>query len=97
MPKIPIWKYEQADIRDDVRTALPDGWALFVYYVTSGDSGKKYLCQLLVNAKTHQQIEFCNCWMGIGRGPLAVLGAVDSLCKHTENLKEFLRQKGNKR
>jgi hypothetical protein len=94
---MPLWKYDLTYTRDDVKTALPDGWAVFIYKVTSGDSGKSYYCQLLVNPKTSQTIEFCDCPEGRFRAPLAVLAAVPHLCKHTENLVEFLRQKGDKK
>jgi hypothetical protein len=92
-----LWKYDQVQLRDDVKLGLPEDWAAFIYKITSGDSGKTYYCTLLVNAKTRQQIEFCTCPEGQFRAPLAVLNAVPHVCKHTENLVEFLRQKEHKR
>ena len=92
-----LWRYELTYTLDDVKNHLPENWAVFVYRVTSGDSGEKYYCQMIVNAKTKQQIELCNCPQALGRLPLAVLNAVEHLCKHTENLKEFLRQKGERK
>ena len=98
-----VWKYEQVDLREDVRLGLPDDWAAFIYKVTAGEeegkrfSGQAWYCTILRNAKTDQTIEFCNCPEGWSRAPLAVLNAVPHLCKHTENLMEFLRQKGLKK
>lgn len=89
-----FWRYEQAEVLEEVRTKLPDGWEVQVYYVTSGDSGEKYLCQILTNGKTRQRIELCDCWNGKGKLPLSILGAIDHLCKHTENLVLFLQEKG---
>jgi hypothetical protein len=99
MGNLRVWKYEQADVRDDVRTGLPHGWHLFIYKITAGEeegvkySGKPWYTSLLINHETKQQIEFCTCPEGTFRSPLAVLGAVKDLCKHTENLKAFLLQK----
>lgn len=106
MGNLKVWKYEQVNLRDDVKLGLPEDWAAFIYKVTAGEeegkrySGQAYYCTLLNNPKTHQTIEFCNCPEGQFRAPLAVLNAVPHLCKHTENLVEFLkqewRQKGGK-
>lgn len=95
--KMKLWKYDQVQLRDDVKLGLPEDWAAFIYKITSGDSGKTYYTTLLTNPKTKQTIQFCTCPEGMFRAPLAVLDAVPFLCKHTENLLEFLRQKGEKR
>jgi hypothetical protein len=92
-----LWRYELTYTIQETQDSLPKDWAVFVYKVTSGDSGHKYYCQLIVNAKTKQQIELCNCPQALGRLPLAILNAVPHLCKHTENLKEYLREKGERK
>jgi len=45
--KVKKWVFEECEPREDVRLALPDGWRLRVFRVTSGDSGDKYWVQIL--------------------------------------------------
>jgi len=86
-----LWKYEELDLRDDVKLALPENWRLSVYKVTSGDSGKIYHVQQMFSSKG-QVISLCNCSQGYFQLPLAVLG-LKSPCKHADNLNEFLDEK----
>jgi hypothetical protein len=87
---IKLWKYEEVDVRDDVKTALPDGVKLRIFKVTSGDSGKTWYTQILKWQGT--EYYFCNCPEGWVRAPLEVLKAGE-LCKHPTNLVAFLKEK----
>jgi len=94
-----VWRYEPAEIREDVEGQLPDNVKLHVYKVTSGDSGKKYYVQRLeIWTRNHdepQVIYLCNCENALGALPLAILGVRDP-CKHAENLKAYLQERKKK-
>jgi len=88
---MPLWKYEEKDVRDDVKLKLPEEWWLRVFLVTSGDTGKQYLVQIMGTEKT-KTICMCNCNYGLCQIPLSVVG-LGPCCKHAENLLLFLREK----
>jgi hypothetical protein len=84
------WKYEECDVRDDVKLALPEGWSLRVFRVQSGDSGEKYYVQIMQTRHSPQPICLCDCMQGKFLAPLSILGLGEP-CKHGSNLLAFLK------
>jgi hypothetical protein len=90
-----LWKYDEKELRDDVKLNLPEGWKLRVFHVTSGDSGKKYWVQILRSSERSDfVISLCNCDQGYFQLPLSVLG-LKICCKHAENVLAFLKERGH--
>ena len=93
---MPFWKYERADVRDDVKTSLPNHYSLDIYKIRSGDSGKTYYTQILrQNDRGFSQMKpvyLCDCPEGIFKAPLSVLG-LGPQCKHAVNLVQFLKER----
>ena len=99
---IKLWKYDVAEVRDDVKWTLPDNSSLEIYKIVSGDSGKIYYTQVLrissdpsSKAGLSKPIYLCNCPEGTFRAPLSVVGQ-GPVCKHAENLAAFLEEKKRK-
>jgi len=92
----PMWKYEEKELREDVRLNLPNHWKCQVFKVTSGDTGKEYWVQIIGSGGHHlNQIVLCDCPEGKFHQPLTVLGLKDFICKHGQNLLAFLKDKKN--
>ena len=90
-----IWKYDQVEVREDVKAQLPDGCQLDVYKVLSGDSGKTYYIQIQ-SMKPAVPIYLCNCPEGTFLAPLSIVG-LGPQCKHAENLAAFLKEKESRK
>lgn len=90
------WAYEEVEVREDVKTNLPDDWKLRVFKVRSGDSGETYFVQVLdgnSNRYSTSQIVLCDCMQGKFLAPLSVLGTGEDFnCKHASQLLDFLKK-----
>jgi hypothetical protein len=87
------WQYRDLGVREDVELELPVGYKLYVWEVTSGDSGKKYWVQILNFESFKRPITMCSCNQGTFQQPLSILG-LKICCKHAENLLLYLKEKG---
>lgn len=86
--------YREADLREDVRLHLPEGWKLNVIELTSGSSGKKYWVQVLRDSKRNPKpVVLCDCPEGKFLAPLVILGLMDP-CKHGKDVLSYLREIG---
>jgi hypothetical protein len=86
---IKLWKYEEVEVRDDVKLALPSSVVnVQLFKTVSGDTGKTYYIYKLT-PKVGKAIYLCNCPEGIFRAPIEVFGAGRG-CKHIEHLAEYL-------
>jgi len=95
-----VWRYQEVDVRDDVKWKLPDHSSLQVYKVLSGDSGKTYYVQVLVvkselSRPQSKPIYLCGCPEGTFLAPLSIVG-LGPQCKHAKNLAAFLEEKRKK-
>lgn len=86
-----LWSYEELDLRDDVKLALPKGWTVRLFRVTSGDTGKKYHVYRIIG-NNGVKISTCDCPEGYFRLPISILGLGDC-CKHFTNLEVFLKER----
>jgi hypothetical protein len=89
MPHHYDWSYRKAEPTDEVKENLPDGYDFHIYEVTSGDTGKTYWVQLLMDKKTKTTFAHCNCNKGSFLWPLATLGIAQHFCKHIQELIAF--------
>ena len=82
----PITKYEECNLRDDVKLHLPEGFKAKVYKVTSGNSGKVYFVQLEWDKEGNLILSTCQCVAGY----FQILIAGTPCCKHVKALLEVL-------
>lgn len=92
-----FWQYEKCA---PLNVALPDGWKVEVWRVTSGDTGKAYYVQVLTGAHGTTPVEstyICNCKDAMIHGQNLVAIARESYgCKHSENLHKYLEERKKK-
>lgn len=91
-----LWKYDEKDLRDDVKLRMLDGWAGRVFHIISGDSGKPYWIYLWWDKKTPETISAaCNCNAGFHVVINTSSAIRDQYCKHITNLLAFLKERGH--
>ena len=94
------WVLDECNVREDVANALPDGWKLRVFKVTSPDSGNVYWVQAInePDAPVGSDSMFCNCPHGLFLSPLQTVirpsNNLDLICKHANVVMDFLKGGG---